>query len=95
MPSRRRRKRTSENGELFQIVQGEDILVEKKLPSEGAALSIAQNLASARARKGPSEDPIDYIVRLKPVLGPPDDLYIVRVTCVGAVLTAPAHALRS
>ena len=94
MPSvrKRRRKRTPEAGELFQILQDGDVLVEKTLPSEGAALSLAQNLASKLLKK--TEKDIDYIVRLKPVLGPPDDLYVVRVSSEGAILTAPASALR-
>lgn len=95
MPSvrKRRRKRAPETGELFQIVHDGTVLVEKTLPSEGAALSLAQDLMRVRALKGPSEDPIEYIVRLRPVLGPPDDLYVVTLTCVGAIWTTSATAI--
>lgn len=96
MPSgkRRRRKKQPEVGELFQIVSNGEVLVEAVLPSEGAALSRTHNLMRVLHLGEPREENIDYIVRLKPVLGPPDDLYLVRLTPKGEILTAPASALR-
>jgi hypothetical protein len=89
--SGRRKRRGSEKGELYQIVEGDIVLAEKTLPSEGAALSIAQNLI---IRRDSGEEDIHYTVRLKPVLGPPDNLYHLVLTPKGHVLTWPDGALR-
>ena len=96
MPStkRRRAKRKPQSGELFQIVEGDTVLVEEKLPSEGAMLSKAQNLLVALNLNKKLDEPVKYVVRLVPVFGPPDDLYEVVLHPSGVVHTYPAGALR-
>ena len=84
---RRRKKRSgSQYGELYQIVQSDTVLFEQTYPSDGAALSRAQNLLSTLGL-GKVQEEITYTVRLKPVLGPPDDLYRVTLTAEGVVET--------
>lgn len=95
MRSGKKKRRVSEKGELFQVVHKGEVIAEKTYPSEGAALSFTQDLMRALALGEPRDEDIDYIVRLKPVLGPPDDLYLVRLTPEGATFTAPASAIRT
>jgi hypothetical protein len=92
---RRRRKRSApKSGELYQIVQDGNVLWEKMYPSEGAVLSVAQNLL-VKLHLRPREENVTYIVRLKPVLGPPDDLYHVVLTTEGHILTHPVAIMRT
>ena len=91
---RRRKKRTPKTGELYQILQGKQVLVEQVYPSDGAALNAAQILAAKLSLGKAVERPIEYFVRLKPVLGPPDDLYHLVLRPDGVLLSYPAGALR-
>jgi hypothetical protein len=85
---RRRKRGAPKAGELYQVVHGSNVVAEKTLPAEGAALSFTQGLLSKLGLGKKQQEDIDYVVRLKPVLGPPDDLYLVRLTPEGVILTA-------
>lgn len=91
---RRKKSRRPETGELYQIVQGDTVLAEKTLPADGAALIFTQGLLSTLGLSGKQEETVTYTVRLKPVLGPPDDLYHVHLTPEGVIFTAPIGVLR-
>jgi hypothetical protein len=89
---RKRRKAKPQSGELYELVLGKHVYATVTSPSEGQAVSFAQSLLTSMSLRGERDKRM--IVRLKPVLGPPDDLYELLLTPEGAILTAPAGALR-
>jgi len=79
-------------GEAFQVIDPDGTVLVDNAVSADVALVLAQSLLAAALGKT-REKELHYIVRLKPLFGPPDDLYDVLLTREGAILTAPAGAI--
>lgn len=91
---RRRGKLRNTKGEAFEVVGPKnEVLIDNAVSAEHALVQ-AQSLLSKLGLGKTRDESIDYTVRLKPLFGPPDDLYLVRLTPGGAILTAPSGALR-
>lgn len=97
MPSTRRRRRREKPAgkELWQIVHGDSVLAEIPYSAE-VALSKAHNLLTRIALEcGNPEESIKYTIRLKPLFGPPDDIYHTVLTTGGEILSWPDGAMKT
>ena len=91
---RRKTKLRAPKGEAFQVLDEKGVVLLDDAVSADVALVQGQSLLEALGLGKTRDKNIRYTVRLKPLSGPPDDIYHVVLSREGAILTAPASALK-